>query len=179
MQIAIVNNNQVVKIGDSAELFPNVSFPAAGPDAGFLAQNSAMEVVVWAPFDAATQKQERVEPYVKDGKVFTFNTVQKTAAELAAEAAKAQEAFVASIVSQVQVKLDDFAKTRNYDGILSACTYATSTIPQFKAEGQKAVELRDATWSALYTLLAEVNAGTKPAPTSIADIEAVLPAFVW
>jgi|688.fasta_scaffold524138_2 hypothetical protein len=179
MQIAIVNNNQVVKIEDSSVLFPNVSFPASGPDAGFLAQNSAMEVVVWAPFDAATQKQERVEPYVKDGKVFTFNTVEKTAAELAAEAVKAQEAFVASIVSQVQAKLDDFAKTRNYDGILSACTYATSTIPQFKAEGQKAVELRDATWSALYTLLAEVNAGTKPAPTSMADIEAVLPAFVW
>ena len=53
------------------------------------------------------------------------------------------EAIVA-YVAAVQVRLDDFARTRNYDGILSAATYATSTVSKFAAEGQCAVALRDA-----------------------------------
>ena len=179
MQIAIVNNSVIAEMGDIRAMFPNVSFPITGPDSAFLSENSAMEVIQWTPFDPTTEKQETAEPYIKDGKVYTCKTVLKTTEELAEDTAKAQEVFTASIVSQVQAKLDNFAKTRNYDGILSACTYATSTIPQFKAEGQKCVELRDATWSALYGLLADVNAGSTPAPTSFADVESVLPEFVW
>lgn len=79
----------------------------------------------------------------------------------------------------IQQRLDDFARTRNYDGILSACTYATSTVAKFKSEGQACVNLRDATWAAAYTILAEVQAGDRPMPVSIADIEADLPAVVW
>lgn len=85
----------------------------------------------------------------------------------------------AMVVQATQQRLDDFARTRNYDGILSACTYATSTVPKFAAEGQYAVQARDATWAALYALLAEVQSGARPAPTSFADVEPLLPALEW
>lgn len=85
----------------------------------------------------------------------------------------------AQFTASIQQRLDDFARQRNYDNILSACTYATSTVANFKAEGQACVNLRDATWAAAYDILAKVQAGKRPMPTSIADIEADLPAAVW
>lgn len=83
------------------------------------------------------------------------------------------------IVTATQQRLDDFARTRNYDGILSLCTYATSTVPKFQAEGQYGVTARDATWAKLYAMLSEVEAGTRPVPTGFADIEPELPALTW
>src|SRR5689334_17873088 len=49
------------------------------------------------------------------------------------------------IVTTVQRRLDAFAQSRGYDSILSAATYAASSVPQFQAEGQRAVALRDRT----------------------------------
>lgn len=83
------------------------------------------------------------------------------------------------VVGVTQRRLDDFARTRNYDGILSACTYATSTVPKFAAEGQYAVQARDATWAALYALLEEVQAGQRPVPESFDDVAPLLPALEW
>ena len=83
------------------------------------------------------------------------------------------------VTAAVQARLDTFARTRNYDGILSACTYATSTVPKFKAEGQCCVDARDATWATLYQFMAEVQAGSKPMPSSFADVEPLLPTLTW
>lgn len=89
------------------------------------------------------------------------------------------EQITTQFTASIQLRLDDFARTRNYDSILSACTYATSTVAKFKTEGQACVNLRDTTWAAAYNILAEVQAGDRPMPASIADIEADLPAAVW
>lgn len=89
------------------------------------------------------------------------------------------EQLQAEIVGATQRRLDDFARTRNYDGILSACTYATSLVPKFTTEGQYAVQARDATWATLYALLAEVQSGTRPAPASFDDVAPLLPALEW
>ena len=89
------------------------------------------------------------------------------------------EQIIASLTAQIQKRLDDFAKTRNYDGILSACTYATSTVPKFSTEGQYCVQARDATWAAGYVLMDEILAGTRPVPSSISDIESELPELAW
>jgi hypothetical protein len=83
------------------------------------------------------------------------------------------------IIFNTQKRLDDFAKTRLYDGILSACTYATSSVPKFQTEGQYCVDARDSTWATLYTILGEVEAGTRPMPTGYADIEGALPQLTW
>lgn len=92
---------------------------------------------------------------------------------------QAAQALQAAIVSATQARLDAFAQTRAYDGILSACTYAASSVPRFAAEGQCAVDVRDATWSALYQLLADVQAGARPMPAGFADVEPLLPALAW
>ena len=99
----------------------------------------------------------------------------KTVQEIEDELAKARE----RIVETTQERLDVFAKTRNYDGILSLCTYATSTNAKFQEEGQYGVEARDATWAKLYEILAEVEAGTRPVPSGYANIEPELPALQW
>jgi hypothetical protein len=85
----------------------------------------------------------------------------------------------ADFTSAIQQRLDGFARTRNYDSILSACTYASSAIPKFRDEGQACVNLRDATWAAAYAILEQVKAGQRPMPDELADIEADLPALEW
>jgi hypothetical protein len=89
------------------------------------------------------------------------------------------EQIQAEIVTDTQKRLDDFAKTRNYDGILSLCTYASSPNVKFQAEGQYGVDARDTTWTKLYQIFAEVEALTRPMPTSYADIESELPTLAW
>ena len=84
-----------------------------------------------------------------------------------------------AITAATQQRLDDFARTRGYDGIMSACTYATSTNAKFAAEGQYCVGARDATWATLYQIMDDVLAGTRPMPTGYADIEPEVPALVW
>jgi len=99
--------------------------------------------------------------------------------EYPAEQEKSPEQIQQEIISEVQKRLDDFAKTNNYDGILSATTYATDPNPKFSLEGQRAVELRSATWDKLYQILAEVQSGMRPMPNSYADIESELPSLTW
>lgn len=93
--------------------------------------------------------------------------------------AKSPEELQAEIVTATQQRLDDFARTRNYDGILSLCTYATSANPKFKQEGLYGVEVRDSTWAKLYEILAEVESGVRPIPSGYAEIESELPQLAW
>jgi hypothetical protein len=83
------------------------------------------------------------------------------------------------IVDSTQKRLDDFARTREYDGILSACTYVTSTVIKFKNEGQYCVEVRDATWYKLYEIMEEVTNNTRPVPSGYDDIKSELPILEW
>lgn len=80
---------------------------------------------------------------------------------------------------EMQDRLDTFAQTRGYDDIKSACTYATSAVPAFAAEGQRAVALRDSSWAVLYTYLSGVTAGSTPVPKNRDEIFATCPALTW
>jgi hypothetical protein len=82
-----------------------------------------------------------------------------------------------AVVAAVQKRLDDFARTRNYDGILSACTYATSNVTKFQIEGRYCVAARDAHWSKCYDLLTQVHGGA-PVPT-VDEVIAQMPALEW
>jgi hypothetical protein len=77
----------------------------------------------------------------------------------------------------VQVHLDAGAKALGYDGILSACSYATSTNLPFSVEGKSCLDWRDAVWLYCYTELAKVEAGTRPLPT-VEEIISELPVRV-
>ena len=93
-----------------------------------------------------------------------------------------QEEFLAStksrLTSAIQSMLDETAKERGYDNILSLCTYATSTNAKFAAEGQAAVEWRDEVWAKGYAILADVESGARAIPT-VDELLAELPNFVW
>ena len=82
------------------------------------------------------------------------------------------------LTSAVQSMLDETARERGYDSILSLCTYATSAKPKFKAEGQAGVEWRDDVWLYCYAELDKVLAGERGTPTTQELIDE-LPVFTW
>lgn len=113
-----------------------------------------------------------------DGVLAVLTQAQYTQAR-AAEMAARLALIKRQIQDATQRRLDDFARTRDYNSILSAATYATSTVPCFAADGQYAVQARDATWGKLYEMLEEVEAGTRPMPSGYAEIEPLLPKLQW
>lgn len=97
----------------------------------------------------------------------------------AAEAVKAPERLKARVIEIVQQRLDDFARTRNYDDIKSACDYAGCSVQKFSIEGQYCKDKRAETWKKLYEILAEIKANARPMPTSYEDVEPELPVLIW
>jgi len=158
----------------------NTSLPAKPWPSVFYARHNAIEVEVtpWPTYDRYTQAVQELDPvYNAVSGVWeqAWGIVSLSPAEQ--QAARAQ--LISSVQEQTQQRLDSFAQTRYYAGMLSLCTYSTSTSAKFQAEGQYGVDVRDATWSKLHEILAEVQAGTRPMPTSYADIEPELPALNW
>ena len=82
------------------------------------------------------------------------------------------------LTDAMQAYLDQTAQKRGYDGILSLCSYATSANARFGPEGQAGVTFRDAVWAYGYQIIAEVQAGTRPVP-STAELVVALPSIVW
>ena len=158
--------------------FPQVSFPSGSfnPPDGY----SAVEVPAPPPFDFNSELLIASEPVLIDGKwVQQWKVKPLPPEEILARKLALEKNLQDSIIESTQQRLDSFARTRNYDGILSACTYATSNVPKFAAEGQAAVNFRDATWAALYQILEEVQAGQRETPTGFSDIEPLLPPLEW
>lgn len=85
---------------------------------------------------------------------------------------------MADYTAAIQAMLDAKAKERNYDNILSACTYASSAFDRFKLEGQACVNWRDAVWGKAYGIMAQVQTGMIPLPT-IPALLAMMPSMEW
>ena len=110
-------------------------------------------------------------PDVKTGWIFdpatnTFSPPVKTDQEIITE-----------LTNVVQIYLDKKAREKNYDSILSACSYANSTNPKFKDEALAYITFRDNAWTTCYQILADVQSGTREIPTSV-ELLAELPALV-
>lgn len=90
------------------------------------------------------------------------------------------EEKIAGFEQAIQNRLDDFARSggRFYDNMISACTYATSTDPVYRVEGQYCVQARDETWATAYQVMNDVIAGRRPEPTW-EELEAELPVLEW
>lgn len=82
------------------------------------------------------------------------------------------------ITQRIQAQLDNFAREHGFDSILSACTYATSAVPQFAADAARCVNLRDQTWAAAFTLQQQVQQGLRATP-SWEEVLEVLPVLTW
>jgi len=78
----------------------------------------------------------------------------------------------------VQAKLDMTAQERDYDNILSACSYVGSAIEPFAREAEALKAWRDSAWATCYAALDNIEAGRSLRPT-LAEFVAALPAFSW
>ena len=95
MQIAIIKDNKVEAVGEHKTLFPNTSFPASGPPADWMTQNSVMPVTVFRSYNGLTEKSTSVDPYIEDGVVYlhkieALDDSQKAAAQTAKDNATAE-----------------------------------------------------------------------------------------
>ncbi len=98
---------------------------------------------------------------------------------VAVDTAKIQADFIANITAEgqkiVNKLLDDQAKAKGYDGIVSACSYASAN-NTFQKESQQFVAWRGAVWEYLYNYVNGVKAGTQTF-TTIDAVIAGLPQF--
>jgi len=83
------------------------------------------------------------------------------------------------ITGDAQRHLDQAAIDRGYDSAERCISYITSTNTVWAADANTMNVWRDGVWSALFTILTDVEAGTRAAPAGFEDIEAELPALVW
>ena len=74
--------------------------------------------------------------------------------------------------------LDELAQERDYDSILSLCTYAVSSSPARKAEGEAGIVCRDNTWDHVDQVLADVVSKARLAPT-VSELLGELPTIQW
>ena len=84
----------------------------------------------------------------------------------------------AALTKAVQDYMDATVQARGYDGIATACTYATSSDETFAHEGQCCVHWRDKVWRYCYNALDEVLAGKRDIPTA-EELISELPELVW
>lgn len=84
MFVAIVNDGAIADTGKLKDLFPNTSFPAAGPNDEWMTENNVQLVINTKSYDSATQKLEVVDPYLDGGTVYDVNVVDLTADEISA-----------------------------------------------------------------------------------------------
>jgi hypothetical protein len=75
----------------------------------------------------------------------------------------------------VQKHLDEYAQSKGYDSILSACSYAAEA-NQFQVESKQFITWRSEVWAYCYQVLQNVQGNQRSAP-SIKDLIAELPVF--
>lgn len=88
------------------------------------------------------------------------------------------EELISAFTGIVQMRLDTFAQNKGYDSMLSAVSYANSTVPKFATEGQYCLQARDATWAACLQILQDVQDGNRLMPTEEQALSE-LPVLQW
>lgn len=157
--------------------FTNVSFPSVMTEEDIAFVGLAPVAPTPQPvFDRRTQRVDEAEPLlIADQWTQQWAVVTLTAQEAQVAAEQIQQ----EIVAATQARLDAFAQTRNYDDIKSASDYAGCSVPKFSVEGTYCRDARAETWAALYVMLDEVQAGTRPMPSGYVDIKSELPTLAW
>jgi len=183
----------VISQAELIAMYPNYCFPSVIPKA--VVDRFGYDPVLTSPppvpdtshlvvASAPVQEKDTNDKWTGNW-VQGWKLVPIPAEQLIQMQAESEQLFIKSIRDVVQKNLDAFAHTRLYgfdDGsnaMMSACSYTTSTNPKFRVEGEYCVKLRDDTWAALYKHLADVNAGTIPKPSTIAEVIAILPVPKW
>lgn len=177
MYSAIVKDNLVTHVGYISELFPNVLFPASGPDDTWKQENGVYTVSVFKPHDRDTEQLVSCDPYLEEGMVYTVQVEALPQERIVEMKAQKRETAIRSLTQAVQYHLDKQAQEKGYDTILSACSYVYSDNPTFQAEAQACIIWRDAVWEAVFDVISKT-----PEEADLPDTVKVLeglPTIAW
>lgn len=162
--------------GDSY-LMPHNSTRRTPPMAG------AKQAAVFDGWEWGLVADHRGETWwLADGAPVIVSTLGDPADDgLSDEAPPPPPASLADYAAAAQAMLDERARERGYDGILSAVSYLDDPHPPFAAEAAALKAWRSAVWAYATAALAEVEAGARPAPDLpdwLAELAGACP-FAW
>jgi len=174
MIFAKVVNGEIVEYNKSLPFSNETTSFGVNTDVSTMVANGYLPIVGSEPtYNKSTHKIARVWYNVLSDKVEkVYDVTEKSTDDI--EQDKTQ--LIKSLTDTIQKHLDDTAIEYGYDSILSMCTYATSTDEQFRTQGQRAVEFRDAVWNAAIGIMNDVKSGAIETPDSETLI-GMLPAF--
>lgn len=124
----------------------------------------------FGPFASITQLTDR---WVCDGVEYQFDVIGD--ATIGEYVAPVVLPTVDEYKAAAQNLLDTTAQAHGYDDIVNACGYAAAPNP-FELESKAFVTWRGNVWGTSYTIMAEVQAGTRPQPT-LTEFLALLPVY--
>ena len=157
---------------------PNVSFPKDISDSLLQEWDVYPVTIVDSSNTVYDHFTEKVvadsEPTLVDG-IWTLDSSVVTMT--AEEQEEYKQNLIASYSDVVQRHLDAEARTKLYDNIMSACSYASGT-GTYATEGQAALAWRIAVWEHVEQVLADVEAGTRTLPTR-QELLDELPTMTW
>lgn len=78
----------------------------------------------------------------------------------------------------VKKHLDNEARNKDYDSILSACSYLNSKIKAWSDEAKNFIEWRDDVWAYALKVLDEVESGDREFPSE-SQLLSELPVIIW
>jgi hypothetical protein len=154
----------------------NIFFPLIIPSE-LLAEYNVYEVVdITKPVNTFTESYDNYEIVLIDN-IWVQQWVPRAPTESEINVQKIK--LINYFANETQKRLDLFAKSRNYESMLSLTTYIMSTNLEFQAEAQFALGLRDTVWTTLFQILDDIKLGNRPIPTSYDEIFVELPIFQW
>ena len=106
MLVARVEHGEIKETGDIRKMFPNISFPAAGPTKEFLREHSLTRVVKQISYDGDRECLKKTAPYFNDGAVYTCKTEPLTEQEIADVKSKKKLLIMRSELPSVEEQLD-------------------------------------------------------------------------
>lgn len=180
---AKINRDQIVtypyNLSQLKYDYPDTSFPPSLPEDELARWGVVSVMGTGQPeFDPINQTVEEVLPiFVPSSGRWEQQWSVRSATQ--GEIDERVDLIKKSIIGKTQFRLDSFARTRDYDSILSACTYVNSPTVKFASEAMYCVQQRDATWSKLYEIMGDIESGARPMPTKFEDIEGELPDLSW
>lgn len=178
MSYVNVNTLQKVEAIDIMLDHPTVSFPNRGWSDDDLEPYGYAELHFPAehPFPGTYEKLVETIPHKIDNKWYIqFEVIPMTEKEIELTNLN----FRLDIIEGTKGRLNQFANTKDYDNIMSLCTYSSSTNPVYKIEGEYGIKARDDTWNKVYEILADVDAGLRTMPTGFEQIVSELPILEW
>ena len=155
---------------------PETLFPAVFRSSRY----KPVHLLTVPPYDPKLQQVAATLPYESNGEwVAGWDVTDLPHEVIQANLQQELSRIKEEVIYNTQKRLDKFAQERGYDGILSLCSYATDPAQRLRDEGQAGVNARSTTWSTLYALFAEVEAGTRAMPSDYAEVEPLLPLLSW